>query len=84
MVAQRMPRVGDVADVHREALAQARNRPESVAAGRLNRPDLLEVDDDEVTPDPGVSAQEAYLKEEQIALYERAIPHIERSLGLPP
>lgn len=84
MVAQGMPRVTGIADVHREALAQARNRPESVAAGHIKRPDLLEVDDDEVTAAPGVSALEAYLKEEQIALYERAIPHIERSLGLPP
>ena len=84
LVAQGMPRVADIADAHREALAQASSRPENVAAGHFTRPDLLAIDDDDVTAEAGVPALDAYLKEEQIALYERAIPHIERALGLPP
>ena len=60
------------------------SRPENVAAGHFARPDLLAIDDDDVTAEAGVPALDADLKEEQIALYERAIPHIERALGLPP
>ncbi|CAH0442138.1 hypothetical protein LMG9673_02950 [Ralstonia pseudosolanacearum] len=79
MAAKDMKGNDEIADFHKEALAQASDK--AAVVGIRGRPGdaLLEPEYGD-----GHASLEAFLREEQIQAYERAIPYFERSLGLPP